>query len=109
MRRWINPGAKFLAHVPLFDPETGVTVREPLGEGPGWWAGAPSALYDASTGHFYLYYRYRKPRELGRGVECRIARSWDGLHFEDIWAATKEQINTQSMEKACLIKAGDDL
>ncbi len=109
MPGWRNPGAKYLAYVPLFDPETGVTVREPLGRGPGWWAGAPSVMYDSATGDFYLYYRYRKPRELGRGVECRIARSRDGFHFEDIWSATKEQLNTQSMEKACIVKADDNL
>jgi len=95
---------KHLACPPLFDPELGTTVRSPLGTGPGWWAGAPSCVYDPTDDRFYLYYRYRKPRELGRGVDCRIAASPDGLVFEDIWSATKEQINTQSMEKAALVR-----
>lgn len=109
MHQGQTAGSRFFGYVPLFEPEIGVTVREPLGTGAGWWAGAPSAVYDPATGEFYLYYRYRKPRELGRGVECRIARSRDGLHFEDIWQATKEQLDTQSMEKGCLVKVREGL
>jgi hypothetical protein len=92
-----------------FDPLAGITIREPLGEGPGFWAGAPSALFEAESGRYYLYYRMRKPRELGRGVDCRIAVSDDGLAFEDIWRATREQIGTQSMEKSCLYRTGEGL
>lgn len=89
---------------PLFNPAEGVTVLEPPGSGPGWWAGACSVLYDHETHSFYLYYRIRKPRELGRGVECRIARSADGRNFTDIWRATKQELDTPSMERACLVK-----
>ncbi|MBP8952475.1 MAG: hypothetical protein KBI47_08800 [Armatimonadetes bacterium] len=98
------PAARCFANIPLFEPQAGTTVREPLGAGPGWWAGAPCCVFDPADERFYLYYRMRKPRELGRGVDCRIAASTDGLQFEDIWSATKEQINTQSMEKASLIR-----
>lgn len=104
---WQTPAHKHFACPPLFDPEQGVTVREPLGEGPGWWAGAPSCIFDPIDGKFYLYYRYRKPRELGRGVDCRIAASDDGLAFEDVWNATKEQVNTQSMEKSAIVRGPD--
>ncbi len=81
---------KWFGVPPLFDPEAGTTVVEPLDRGPGWWAGACSALYDERAGRFYLYYRLRKPRELGRGVECRIAESADGIRFHrrDIAPAT---------------------
>ena len=61
--------------VPLFDPEVSNLVRAPLGDGPGWWAGAPGATFDAQSNTFYLVYRQRQPRELGRGVELRIAAS----------------------------------
>lgn len=100
---------RHLQEMCLFDPSDGVTVREPLGEGRGWWAGAPSAMYDSASDQFFIYYRMRKPRDLGRGVDCRIAASADGIHFEDIWSATKQQIDTQSIEKACLFKADDQL
>lgn len=102
-----NPAAKCFAQIPLFGPEDGVTVREPLGSGPGWWAGAPSALYDDQSGRFYLYYRLRKPRELGRGVACRIAASDDGIVFEDIWSLGKEDLDSPSVEKSCLFRAAD--
>jgi len=105
--QWQSPGAKYLAQVPLFGPEDGVTVREPLNAGPGWWAGAPSALYDHESEQFYLYYRIRKPRELGRGVACRVARSEDGIRFEDIWRIGKEDLDSPSVEKSCIFKAPD--
>jgi hypothetical protein len=101
--RWPTAASRHWGDLELFDPQAGDTVREPLGEGPGWWVGAPSACLDPRTGDIYLYYRYRKPRELGRGVECRIARSADGLGFADVWAATKADLDTQSMEKSGLL------
>ena len=100
-------GLKHFGKPALFDPAEGVTVREPLGEGRGWWAGAASALYDDEESTFYLYYRYRKPRELGRGVECRIAESEDGLRFEDITRITQQQLDSPSMENACLVKTAE--
>jgi len=95
--------------MPLFDPREGMTVAEPLGSGPGWWAGAPSITYDQAQSRYLLYYRLRKPRELGRGAECRIAASTDGVHFETVWSMTKEQLGTVSMEKACLLRCLDGL
>ena len=98
---------RWFARPPLFDPEAGQTIIEPLRAGPGWWAGACSALYDHETRVFYLYWRYRKPRELGRGVSCHVGRSTDGIHFEAIWSATQQEIGTPSMERASLFKAPD--
>ena len=40
---------------------------------------------------------------------ARIAVSDDGVSFKDIWHASKEEIHTQSMEKACLFRAADRL
>jgi len=95
---------KWLGMAPLFDPRKGKTAIEPLSSGRGWWAGACSALYDDEEERFYLYHRLRKPRELGRGVECRIAESTNGIQFKPIWSATKAQLNTSSMERAALVK-----
>jgi hypothetical protein len=94
-------------HLPLFDPQQGQTVIEPLQAGEGWWAGASSAVWDEEQKCFHLYYRLRRPRELGRGADCRVARSADGLHFEDIWRATKDDFHAQSVEKAALVKTQD--
>lgn len=93
---------------PLFNPEEGRTVIEPLSSGVGWWSGACSALYDDATERFYIYYRLRKPRELGRGAICRVAASDDGINFTTIWEATREQFNSESIEKASLVKTPDN-
>ncbi len=104
---WQTPGMKQMAQIPFFGPEDGETVREPLGSGKGWWAGAPSCVYDEESERFYLYYRLRKPRELGRGVGCRIAMSEDGVNFEDIWSLGKEDIDSPSVERSSLFRAPD--
>ena len=91
----------------LFDPTAGVTVADPLGSGKGWWAGAPSALFDAEKKLFYLSYRLRKPRELGRGGETLIAASSDGIGFEVVWRATKDDFDSPSIERCSLVKTPD--
>ena len=95
---------RWLGGVPLFDPSQGSTVIASPGQGPGWWVGAPSALYDRESGLTYLYYRVRKPRALGRGGECRIAASRDGLNFETVWSAKKDAFGSPSIERGCLVK-----
>jgi hypothetical protein len=40
------PEQRWFALPPLFDPEQGTVVRQPEGSGPGFWVGAPSAIYD---------------------------------------------------------------
>jgi len=90
----------------LFDPEAGQTVVPPPGEGPGYWAGAPSVLYDAAAARFYLSYRLRRPRPV-RGGECCIAESSDGVAFRTIWAARKEAFGSASVERFALTRALD--
>ena len=73
-----NNIGKAFSPIPVFDPTAGTVIRSPLGSGRGWWAGAPCATFDSITNTFFLVYRLRQPRELGRGVECRIAASDNG-------------------------------
>lgn len=94
-------------HLRLFDPVEGQTVIEPLQAGAGWWAGASSAVWHDADRCFYMYYRLRRPRELGRGADCRVARSADGVRFEDVWRATKEDFGSESVEKASLVVTQD--
>ncbi len=82
-----------------------VTVVRPPREEPGHWAGAPYLLGDGER--VYLYYRLRRPRGEGRGYEARIAESRDGFTFDDIWGVTKEELQTPSIERAALVRAGD--
>src|SRR5579884_534090 len=102
----INMGKAFSV-VPAFHPDSGVLVRAPLGSGPGWWAGAPCATFDAVTNTFFLVYRLRQPRELGRGVECRIAASDNGVAFTDIFALPKTNFDALSIERTCLTRGLD--
>ncbi|MBC7237509.1 MAG: hypothetical protein H5T69_16830, partial [Chloroflexi bacterium] len=103
-----EPGAerKWHGKALIFDPEEGQTIIPPPGEGPGYWAGAPSVLYDSESSRFYLYYRLRKPRPV-RGGECYIAESEDGVTFTTIWGSTKEAFESASVERFCLIRALD--
>ena len=90
----------------LFDPSEGEAIIAPPGVGPGHWAGAPSVVYDDSSARFYLSYRVRKPRPV-RGGECYIAESHDGRVFRTVWASTKEDFGSPSVEQFCLTKALD--
>ena len=96
-------GDKLINPLPLFDPHMGETLVEPLGRGPGWWAGAPSVLYDHRENVFYLYYRLRKPRGMGRGFRCIIAKSRDGRRFEPVWEASREDFDSPSIERGTLL------
>jgi hypothetical protein len=92
-----------------FDPEEGTIVREPPGQGPGYWAGAPGAMFDKELSRFFLVYRLRRPRgvEPDRGGETRIASSRDGIAFEDIWSGTKAQVNSTSIERSALVHTAE--
>ena len=106
-----NPMAETLGktfgYLPLFEPSEGLLVRAPQNEGAGWWAGAPCATFDAVTNTFFLVYRLRQPREQGRGVECRIAASDNGISFTDIWALPKSSLSALSLERAALMRGLD--
>jgi hypothetical protein len=97
-------GQRYFGMVPRFDPEQGVTVREPEGKGFGFWAGGHSVCFDPESGRFYMFYRVRRPRGQGRGGACRVAESEDGVKFTDIWEGTKEQLDASSIEVATIIR-----
>lgn len=100
---------KSFGRTPLFNPADGTVVRSPLQSGAGWWAGAPGATFDPISNTFYLVYRQRQPRELGRGVECRIAASDNGMTFSDIWALPKTSFDALSLERCSLLRGLDGL
>jgi hypothetical protein len=98
-KRWYGQSLRF-------DPEEGETIIPPSGEGKGYWAGAPSVLYDQESSRFYLAYRVRKPRPV-RGGECYIAESSDGVTFRTLWGSTKEAFGSESVERFSLTRALD--
>lgn len=85
-----------------------VVVRTSPADAPGYWAGAPSAVYDRDTRSYYLYYRLRRPRGMGRGYQARIARSPDGFEFEDILRIEGEELHSPSLERGFLIRKGGE-
>lgn len=93
----------------FFDPRHSVIVREPAGGTLGCWAGAPAVYRDPASGEFYLTYRRRRARgvEPDRGYAGYIARSSDGVHFEDIWSIEKKELDSPSMERFSLHRAGE--
>ena len=86
-------------------PEQSVVAVAPPGDGPGYWAGGPSAV--AWDGDIYLAYRLRRPLGKGRGYAVAIARSTDGEHFETLLTIAKEEVDAESLERPALIRTPD--
>jgi hypothetical protein len=78
-----------------------VVVVRPPADGPGMWAGAPSAV--RSGAEIYLAYRLRRPIGQGRGYLVVVARSADGEHFETICSFAKQQFGAESLERPTLV------
>ncbi|HEX3426525.1 MAG TPA: hypothetical protein VHT30_10375 [Acidimicrobiales bacterium] len=81
------------------------TVVEPPGRGPGYWAGAPSAVWH--RGEVWLAYRLRRPVDAGRGYANVLARSPDGYSFETVAGVTSAQFQAASLERPALVAAPD--
>jgi hypothetical protein len=75
--------------LPVPSPDDARVVVPPPGDGPGHWAGAPSAAL-AEDGTFWLAYRLRRPFGVGRGYANVVARSDDGEHFETVVVLERE-------------------
>ncbi|MCC6175366.1 MAG: hypothetical protein IT305_08710 [Chloroflexi bacterium] len=104
----VSTGLKAWGILPRFDPESGNVIAEPPGSGYGFWAGAPSAVYDRESGRFYCYYRARWPLGERRGGVCRIVASADpnapAEAWDVVWEATREQFGANSIERSALIR-----
>ena len=89
----------------------GSVIREPTGEGKGYWVGAPGWRWDETDQAAYLTYRIRRPHgvEPDRGGESRIAKTTDFVTFEDVWAVQKSQYDSSSIEKSNLMRGRDGL
>jgi predicted GH43/DUF377 family glycosyl hydrolase len=83
-------------------PELSVVAIEPPGTEPGTWSGAPSAVRDGDE--IILAYRLRRPIGQGRGYAVAIARSADGVHFETIQVITRDEMDTESLERPALVQ-----
>jgi hypothetical protein len=86
--------------LPSFD-DAEVVVEAP-GSGAGNWAGAASATLVDGT--FYLTYRVRRPLAEGRGVSVVVARSADGVRFEQVAEVCREDFGAESFERPVLVR-----
>jgi hypothetical protein len=82
-----------------------VVVGAP-GDGPGYWAGGPSAALDPA-GTFWLAYRLRRPVGAGRGYANVVARSEDGVEFETVTVLDRGEFGSDSLERPALVPVGD--
>ncbi len=81
--------------------EKSSVVVTPPGAGPGYWAGAPSAVLTEEG--IYLAYRLRRPLGNGRGYAVAVARSADGVRFETVATIRREWMQAESLERPCLV------
>ncbi|GAA2887524.1 hypothetical protein GCM10010517_51400 [Streptosporangium fragile] len=86
----------------LPDPDQSTVAIEPARPGEGHWAGAPSAV--ESDGKIYLAYRLRRPVGEGRGYAVVVARSSDGERFETLLTISREEMDTESLERPTLVR-----
>ncbi len=77
-------------------------VITPPGDGPGYWAGGPSAVLTGEG--IYLAYRLRRPVGNGRGYAVTVARSGDGVRFEPVATIRRESMHAESLERPCLVR-----
>jgi hypothetical protein len=75
------------------------------GAGPGWWAGAPSAVLVDGT--YWLAYRLRQPLSRGRGVAVVVAASRDGVEFDPVTTLSSDQFGAESLERPSIVPSGD--
>jgi hypothetical protein len=68
---------------------------------PGGWAGGPSALL--VDGVWWLAYRLRRPIGEGRGYANVIARSTDGVGFEQVTRIARDDFGADSLERPALV------
>jgi hypothetical protein len=88
--------------LPRPTPGNAVVVVDAPGEGPGFWAGGPSAVR-ADDGTVWLAYRLRRPTGAGRGYANVVARSDDGVAFETVAVLEREEFDCDSLERPALV------
>jgi hypothetical protein len=82
---------------------TGAAVAvPPPGAGPGFWAGAPSAVLHDGT--WWMAFRLRAPLHRGRGLANVIARSDDGVAFTVVGEIDKDRFGAESLERPALVR-----
>ncbi len=92
--------------LPVPAPDTAIVAVEAPGEGPGYWAGAPSVALDRD-GIYWLAYRLRRPIGVGRGYANVVARSTDGERFQTVLVLERDDFGCDSLERPALVVRND--
>ena len=87
---------------PVPSPDDARVVVPAPGDGPGYWAGGPSAAL-AADGTVWLAYRLRRPVGSGRGYANVVARSDDGEEFETVAVIDRNELACDSLERPALV------
>ncbi|WP_448628113.1 hypothetical protein [Geodermatophilus sp. URMC 64] len=96
----VPPAGSLLAQTDRFWDDAVVAVV-PEDARPGAWAGGPSAqLVD---GVWWLAYRLRRPVGEGRGYANVVARSADGVTFEQVVRIARDDFGAESLERPALV------
>lgn len=91
---------------PFDHPGSGTTVVVPApGSGPGNWSGAASVVVHDDA--VYLTWRSRRPLGEGRGVSVIVARSTDGVTFEEVCRIDRNAFDAESFERPVLTFLAD--
>jgi hypothetical protein len=103
-----GPGASHadLLATLAFDPAAGTVIRTPPGFGYGYWVGGHKVSHDPGSGLFVLFARSRTPLEHGRGGSCEVAVSEDGITFDTVWTAEKDELAASSIEVGHVVPDG---
>ena len=91
--------------IPVPDYDDSQVVVPAPGDGPGYWAGGPSAVL--ADGVTWLAYRLRRPVGDGRGYAVAIARSTDGVAFEPVARLDRDAFAAASLERPALVRRPD--
>lgn len=97
----VSPVAASPMAVP--DPGNATMVLPAPGTGAGAWAGSPSAV--RVGGEIFLAYRLRTADS--RGYAVGVARSADGVRLKPLVTITKDQMETESLERPALAVTPD--
>jgi hypothetical protein len=78
-------------------------VVEPADPRPGAWVGAPSVVHEDGT--WWMAYRVREPLGQGRGIANALARSDDGVTFEEVGGLGRGHFgDVDSLERPALVR-----
>jgi hypothetical protein len=96
--------AERVSDFPLPGAARAVVAVPAPGAGPGFWAGAPSAMLD-DDGTFVVAYRVRNGHD--GNDETVVARSVDGERFETVATFDEADFDAQGMERPAIVRTDE--